>query len=506
MPTYHWQTTPYEHQVLAVKKLLRNNFGGALLMEPRTGKTKTFIDYVSILHQVDRAERVLVFCPVSVMGVWLDEFKTHCPRDYTIIVWDSAMRKTLPKLPRRDDGKLQIVVTNYDALSTPGQVITTSWVDEDGKKRVSKTRSRNKGGRFDVYKALEDWAPHVIGLDESHRIKSPTAKKSKMIHKLGQVADYRVIMTGTVVTKRKRIFDVWSQWEFLNPDRFDMTFREFKAHFGRWVKLQGYEKWLGNQNTRELHKRIHQDAFAISRAECFDLPARLPPDVIRVPLSASAKAYDDMAQEMVHQIETGEITEASLPIVQLVRLRQITSGVARTNPTDEHPDGRLYRVGTEKLEVFRDLLEDLIESEEKVVVAAQFVHDIQSIEAICEKLGIKCYPLYGKVSRQQRDLNIKAFRAHTDGCAVFVMQPSAGSLGIDLSTAGTFIWFSLTLSYVDFTQAEDRIALNKDARGTKFIYLLADGTVDEVIYNTLRDDGNVAKAIMASPKSLLRRE
>jgi SNF2 family DNA or RNA helicase len=313
-------------------------------------------------------------------------------------------------------------------------------------------------------------------------------------------------MTGTVVTKKKRVFDVWSQWQFLNPDRFDMTFREFKAHFGRWVQLQGYQKWLGNTNTKELHKRIHSDAFAISRAECFDLPARLPPEVIRVKLTDSGQAYDDMATEMVHQIETGEITEASLPIVQLVRLRQITSGIARTNPTDEHPEGRLYRVGTEKLEILRDLLEDLIEADEKVVIGAQFVSDIQAIQAVCDQLGVKCYPLYGKISRHDRDLNIKAFRAHSDGCAVFVMQPAAGSLGIDLSTAGTFIWFSLTLSYVDYTQAEDRIALNKDTRGTRFIYLLAEGTVDEIIYSTLLQDGDVAKAIMASPESLLRRE
>lgn len=498
---YTWKTKPYEHQVHAVKKLLWNQFGGALLMEPRTGKTKTFIDYISIQYQLGRLERVLVFCPVSVMGVWKDEFEAHCPFDYSMIVWDSATRKAFPKLPRRNDGKLQIVVTNYDALSTPGSVIKRQRGDQ-----VVRTRSKSSGGRFDVYKALEDWAPHAIGLDESHRIKSPTAKKSKMIHQLGRVADYRVIMTGTVVTKKKRVFDVWSQWQFLNPDRFDMTFREFKAHFGRWVNLQGYQKWLGNQNTQQLHKLIHRDAFAISRAECFDLPVRLPPEIIRVTLSDSGKAYDDMATEMVHQIETGEITEASLPIVQLVRLRQITSGVARTNPTEEHPEGRLYRVGTEKLEILRDLLEDMIEADEKVVIAAQFVSDINAIESLCEQLGVRCYPLYGKVNRIQRDINIKAFRAHTEGCAVFVMQPSAGSLGIDLSTAGTFVWFSLTLSYVDYTQAEDRIALNKDARGTRFIYLLAEGTVDEIIYSTLQQDGNVAKAIMASPESLLRRE
>jgi SNF2 family DNA or RNA helicase len=499
MPKYHWKTTPYEHQVLAVKKLLRNGWGGALLMEPRTGKTKTFIDYVSILHQLERIDRVLVFCPVSVMGVWKDEFATHCPRRYQIIIWDRDTRKVFPKIPRRTDGKLQIVITNYDSLSTPGRV-----TQRDRRGKVVR-RSTRRGGRFDVYRALQAWGPHVIGLDESHRIKSPTARKSKMIHKLGDQADYRVIMTGTVVTKKKRVFDVWSQWQFLNPYRFDdMTFSEFKSYFGRWVGLNGYKKWLGNQNMKELHKRIHRDSFAITRAECFDLPPRLPPEIIKVKLVESGPAYDDMAREMVHQIETGEFTEASLQIVQITRLRQITSGIAKTNPTDEYPNGRLYRVGQEKLDILEDLLVDLIENDEKVVIGAQFVHDIQAIQAICERLKVPCFPLYGKVSRSDRDLNIKAFRAYSDGCAVFLMQPSAGSLGIDLSTAGTFIWFSLTLSYVDFSQAEDRIALNKQVAGTRFIYLLAEGTVDEVAYDTLLGDGDVAKAIMASPESILR--
>ncbi len=492
---YRFKTQPYKHQVAAVKTLLNNGFGGALLMAPRTGKTKTFIDYVSILHTLGRVDRVLIFCPVSVMGVWRDEFEAHCPVNYRLLVWDSDSRKTTP-LPRFGDGLLDVVVINYDALSTPGSV----YRDKGGYKR----RSKSRGGRFTVFAALDAWQPHAIGLDESHRIKSPTAKKSKLVWKLGDSADYRVIMTGTVVTKKKRVFDIWSQWQFLNPSRFDdMSFREFKAHFGRWIQLNGYSKWLGNINTRELHRRIHQDAFAITREECFDLPERLPPEIIWVPLTDSGPAYDDMARDMIHRIETGEITEASLKIVQLIRLRQITSGVARTVPSDEYPNGRLHRVGQEKLDVLRDLLVDLQENDEKVVIAAQFVSDIKAIVSVCDQLKIKCFELYGAISRLDRDKNIKSFRAHTDECAVFVMQPAAGSLGIDLSTAGTFIWFSLTLSYVDYTQAEDRIALHA-AKGNRFVYLLAWGTIDEVVYETLQQDGDVAKAVMASPESLLR--
>jgi len=134
-------------------------------------------------------------------------------------------------------------------------------------------------------------------------------------------------------------------------------------------------------------------------------------------------------------------------------------------------------------------------------VGAHFVGDITAIAEMCRELKVDVFVLRGGVPRKQRDLDIKAFRAHP-GPACFVAQPQAASLGIDLSTASICIWFSLTPSYVDFSQFEDRIALSN--RSTMYMYLLARDTVDELLYETLGEDGDVAKAIMASPERLLR--
>lgn len=500
---YRWKTRPYVHQVEAVKKLLSNGFGGALLMSPRTGKTKTLIDYASILHQAGKVNRVLIFCPVSVIGVWEREIKTHCPFPARITVWDRKARKKAqknnkPGLPRMGDDVLDFVILNYDALSTPGAVVKE---DEWG----GKIRSKSRGGRYTAKRALMRWQPQLIALDESHRIKSPSAKKSTMMHSLGKVADYRVIMTGTVVTKKKRIFDVYSQWKFLNPIRFSMhgnplTFSEFKNYFGVWRQRDGWSQWITNQHEDTLHKLMHKDAYAIDRSECFDLPARTH-QIIPVQLDRSAKYYDEMAREMVTKIHTGEITEASIKLVQTLRLRQITSGIVKTEPSKEYPEGRLVRLGHEKLEIMRELLTDLFEADEKVVVGAHFVGDLLAIQKMCQELKVRSFLLRGGVPRLQRDADIEAFRK-ADGPACFIAQPQAGSLGIDLSTASICIWFSLTPSYVDFTQFEDRIALAD--RPTTYMYLLAEGTVDELLYETLQDDGDVAQAIMKSPERLLR--
>jgi hypothetical protein len=84
-----------------------------------------------------------------------------------------------------------------------------------------------------------------------------------------------------------------------------------------------------------------------------------------------------------------------------------------------------------------------------------------------------------------------------------VVQPSAGGVGIDMSTASEMIWFSLISSWVDYTQMCDRIALSP--RGTRYTYLMAPNTVDHLIYDTLCLDGDVTAAILRRPESLLRR-
>jgi SNF2 family DNA or RNA helicase len=500
---YRWKTRPFHHQVAAVKKLLNNGYGGALLMEPRTGKTKVAIDYLSIMHLVGEVNRVLVFCPMSVMGVWEDQLALHCPIDYNLVIWDKRGRKK-QDLPAYGKDRLDIVVLNYDALSTAGAVM----YDKNGKPRTDKEgnirRSRTRGGRYTMRKKLKAWQPQMIILDESHRCKSPSAAKSRSIHSLGPIAKYRIIMTGTAVTKKKRVFDIYSQWKFLNPNRFrDMTVTDFKGMFCVFISRNGYQQWVTNKNTKLLRKMIHADAFSITREECYDLPPRLDPEIIRVPLEESAEVYDRMAEDMVARIHTGEITEASIKLVQGLRLQQITSGIARTESTQENPKGRLVRIGREKLRILEDRLVDFFEADEKVVIAGQYIADILAIEKLCKKLKVNTYVLRGGVKRWERDQRIRDFR-DDPGPAAFIMQPSAGALGIDLSTSGTFIWYSLTRSYVDFTQAEDRIALSP--RGTRFIYLLGEDTYDEVLYQTLQEDGEVAREIMRSPEKLLRSE
>lgn len=494
---YKFKTKPYHHQVAALTKLIERGSGGALLMAPRTGKTKVCIDFASILYEAGKATRVIVICPVSVIDVWVNEIKVHCPVRWRISVWDKTGRKQLD-LPKWGEPFLDFVIINYEAFQAPPKI---SGRREDG----SIKRSKKVGGRYDLNKKLRAWQPHLMVLDESHRIKSVTAKKTGMIIRLGKDVPYKVIATGTAVTKKKRVFDLYAQWKFLNPESplvNGVTLSEFKKKYGVWTTRNGFPQFIRERNTPRLHRLVHKDAFAVTREECYDLPAAFPDEIIRVPLEESASIYDRMAEDMIAKIQTGEITEASIKLVQQLRLRQLTSGIARTEPSDQYPEGRLARVGSEKLRVLADRLEDWFDQDEKLVLCASFRADLIGIANMCaKKFKVKPQLLMGGVKREDRTKAIETFR-QKDGPAIFIMNPSAGSLGIDLRTSSTMIWFSLTNSYVDYTQARDRIALS--GKANRFVYLIAEGTYDELLYASLQEDGEVVNQIMASPDILRR--
>lgn len=488
MTTYKWKTKPYKHQVLAVKKALRiRNI--ALLMEPRTGKTKAAIDYLSILSMQQKIDRAVIICPARVIDVWVQEFHKHCPLLYALHVWDKNARAN-PIPPVQSVYQLSILLVNYEAFATPGR-------------KLASGRRSKASGRFAFRKQIQKWTSYGIGaagvLDESHKIKSPSGKAANMIVSMRSYFDYRVIMTGTPVTKTKRVFDIYMQWKFLNPRRFSdiANSDDFKNSYGVWTNRNGYPQFLRSKNTIQLKQRIHQDSYAIKRSECFDLPRKTTRKIL-IPLNESGPIYDELAEEMVARFERKlkeHKVEATIPLTLTLRLSQITGGFTKTT------EGETIETGYEKIKVFERLLDEAIENDEKMVVAARFRPHLDAVIDLAKSKGVKSYAVRGGLSRQEVTQNIARFN-RTDGIAICAMNPAAGGLGIDLSTAAHMVWYSLTPSWVDFSQSCDRIALSPNP--TTFTYLLAKNTVDTMLYDVLKNDGDVAKAIIDNPRKVLR--
>ena len=135
-----------------------------------TGKTLTAIAVTGALYNAMRVNRVLIVAPLSILGVWQEEFSKFADYDYTLAVLSGSGAKKADTLRHMQGDSLQVAVINYES----------AWRLE---------------------KELSGWNPDLIIADEGHKLKSHSTNVSKAMHRLGAAARYRLLLTGTPVSE-----------------------------------------------------------------------------------------------------------------------------------------------------------------------------------------------------------------------------------------------------------------------------------------------------------------
>ena len=203
------RAAPYEHQrraaVFALDRLSRGG-GAALLMEMGTGKTLTSIGIVGQLWKERRIARLLIVAPLSILGVWRDEFDKFAGYDYCLSVLEGTAARKADTIRHMAGKSLQVLVINYES----------AWRME---------------------KELAEWRPDMIVCDEGHKIKTHNIAASKAMHRLAAKAKYRLLLTGTVITNKP--IDVFSQYKFCDPAIYGNSFYQFRNRYFDMVGFGG---------------------------------------------------------------------------------------------------------------------------------------------------------------------------------------------------------------------------------------------------------------------------
>ena len=117
-----------------------------------------------------------------------------------------------------------------------------------------------------------------MAIDESTTIKTPNAKRTKGIIKVGKEARYRRIATGSPVTKSP--LDLFSQCEFLGADCLGYhSFYAFQARYAilmeRRMATHTFKQIVGYRHLEELQKKLNNFSFRVTKEECLDLPEKV---------------------------------------------------------------------------------------------------------------------------------------------------------------------------------------------------------------------------------------
>jgi SNF2 family DNA or RNA helicase len=131
-----------------------------------------------------------------------------------------------------------------------------------------------------------------------------------------------------------------------------------------------------------------------------------------------------------------------------------------------------------KWDLFKELLDESLDSGQKVVVYSQFAEMVRIIAADLEQDGIGHVVLTG-ASRNRGQL-IETF--NTDpACRVFVGSLKAGGTGIDLVAGSVVIHYDRWWNAAREDQATDRVHRIGQRRGVQVFKLVTLGTLEEKV-------------------------
>jgi SNF2 family DNA or RNA helicase len=448
----------------------------ALFMEMGTGKTAVALHTFRRLLEAGSVNDMLVVAPKGVVGNWVDrEIPTHLGLGdrCAVHLWHSGAGKnerTARRFFMDPPGSLtgpRILVVNVEALSS---------VAEARELCAAFLRQRRA----------------LMVVDESTSVKSPSARRTKVVLALSDAAAFRRILTGSPVTRAP--LDLYTQMRFLDWRILGHSnFYSFRARYavlrdqaigGRTVKLV-----VGYQRLAELADKIRPHATRILKEECLDLPPKVYTRRALVLSDEQKRVYKGMRETAQAELVGGNWASATAAITQLMRLQQVAAGFI----TDE--TGGLHSLPHNRIAA---LLETVAETEGRVVVWSHWRHCLREIEeALAREYGRGAVRvIHGGIDQSEREQAITDFQNPESPLRFLVANPAVAGWGVTLTAASTVVYYTNSYDLEHRLQSEDRCHRIGQTRSVTYVDLVAEATVDERVIAALRAKIDIAAQIV----------
>ncbi|MGC8654367.1 MAG: SNF2-related protein [Candidatus Kryptoniota bacterium] len=421
--------TLYPYQKVGVKFIL-NNKDILLADEMGLGKTIQVLAYLNLTSNIRTA---LIVCPASLKLNWEREAKRWLTRSFNIILYDGEL-----------DGKIDIqgntiLIINYEGVRKYADLLKTVVWD-------------------------------LMVLDESYYIKNMKAQRTKVItgyrdRETGEIvkglkdsAKQKILLTGTPVLNKP--IELYTQLKVLGHP-LAKNYSKFKETY---VIEDEWGSAVGGKNLEELQRTLRETVML--RREKKDVLKELPAktrQVITLPSSI---------------LSPEEIKEDQKYIEIVKQFWDEKEGRLKIRPGSNFPFDEIakirHRTAVKKLPYVIDMIEDILENEEKVVV---FAHHLDVIQKIYEAFPDISVRATGQESLTERDEAVGKFQ-NDPKIRVFVASIQAMGVGITLTSSSTVLFAEIEWRPGDLTQAEDRLHRIGQKGNVLAQYVLVDESID----------------------------
>lgn len=421
--------------------------------EPGLGKTLQSIGIVDTAG----AYPCLVICPSSLKINWQREFEKFT--DKKALVLDNATRTTWPYLLKM--GMFHVAVVNYESLRK-----YFVWDIKGGKSFRLK----------DVVFCPQIRMFKSIIIDESHRVKDPSAQQTIFTKGLSVGKEWIILLSGTPVVNRPE--DLVAQLSIMGRLQDFGGRAQFVADYCTDPKDKEAEPAVP---LSVLSRQLYANCM-IRREKAKVLPQL--PDKTRIDLYvdiSNAPEYNLAAADLAAYLhEYTECTDWEIrrkmrmeALVRFMTLRQLAT------------------LG--KIAQAVDFIRTFLDSGKKLIVFCS-LHEV--VDAL-----VKAFPgavtVTGRDSAVAKQSAVDAFQNNPETRLIICSIKAAG-VGLTLTASSNVAFVELAWTYADCCQCEDRAHRIGQKDNVTCYYLLGRGTIDQTIYALIHRKKSIAAEIMNS--------
>ena len=455
---------PYQKQGVAWLGFLRQNgFGGILADEMGLGKTVQTLAFLNSLRTPNPHPHSslltphLIVCPTSLVFNWVAEAKKFTPGLKVLALHGPDRHARFDQIVESD-----IIVTSY-AL-------------------IRRDAERYREMEFDT-----------VVLDEAQHIKNRQTQNAQAVKAIK--ARHRIVLTGTPL--ENSVLDLWSIFDFLMPGYLG-TAKDFRERY----ELPIAKEKNASAQTR-LARRLRPFMLRRLKKEvASDLPAKLE-QVSFCELSPDQRSvYQQVIEasrkEVLEAVGAQGVAKSRMVVLTaLLRLRQVccdlrllklekqSDGVMKSG-SDAEIDQAIQPSATPslpspssgKLDLFGELLEEVIDGGHRLLVFSQFVGMLTLLKEKLTAEGIEFCYLDG--STTDRAGVVERFQTNA-AIPVFLISLKAGGVGLNLTGADTVVHFDPWWNPAVEDQATDRAHRIGQTKVVTSYKLITRDTVEEKI-------------------------
>jgi superfamily II DNA or RNA helicase len=421
---------------------------GVLADDMGLGKTHQTMAFLLSTYNDGAQRPSLIVAPTSVLDSWMQKIRDFAPSLRPYRYYGSERRPEILRLPGQ-----RAIVTTYTVLAR----------DID-------------------YLSSMEW--ETVVLDEAQYVKTASTQYAQAAKRLS--ARTRLALTGTPI--ENRLGELWSIFQFVLPGLFGsaQSFRErFEIPIVRNNDIQAKEK---------LKKLIAPFKLRRVKSEVLqDLPPKVE-DVRMCELSAHQQALYRALVERDGERLAEELRDAGKKIDYIT----VFAALSKMKRICDHPalvvnGPRTMDLHSGKFEVFKELIQEALDSGQKIVVFTQYLEMMNIIEDYLRHNRVDFAEIRG--DSRERAESIRRFNEN-ENCKVFVCSLMAGGVGIDLTSASVVIHYDRWWNAAREDQATDRVHRWGQRRGVQVFKLITRGTLEEKIDKMISAKGDLMNSIV----------